>query len=84
VIGTQTELRSYAPNRFVPRLGQLTKFFNSGQEMLDDLSQGRAPLVSLLILVAGRLLARPVKFLVSILLAAQDRRRFRSQNSAGR
>ena len=42
------ELRLYAPNRFV--LDWVNdKYLNRIQELLDDLSQGQAPLVSLLI-----------------------------------
>ncbi|WP_410402921.1 chromosomal replication initiator protein DnaA [Halopseudomonas pelagia] len=48
VDGDQTELRLYAPNRFV--LDWVNdKYLNRVQELLDDLSQGQAPLVSLLI-----------------------------------
>lgn len=48
VDGDQTELRLYAPNRFV--LDWVNdKYLNRIQELLDDLSQGQAPLVSLLI-----------------------------------
>ncbi|MBL4833530.1 MAG: chromosomal replication initiator protein DnaA [Pseudomonas sp.] len=48
VDGDQAELRLYAPNRFV--LDWVNdKYLNRVQELLDDLSQGQAPLVSLLI-----------------------------------
>lgn len=48
VEGDQGELRLYAPNRFV--LDWVNdKYLNRIQELLDDLSQGQAPLVSLLI-----------------------------------
>jgi chromosomal replication initiator protein len=48
VDGDQVELRLYAPNRFV--LDWVNdKYLNRVQELLDDLSQGQAPLVSLLI-----------------------------------
>jgi len=48
VDGDQTELRLYAPNRFV--LDWVNdKYLNRIQELLDDLSQGQAPLISLLI-----------------------------------
>jgi len=48
VEGDNAELRLYAPNRFV--LDWVNdKYLNRIQELLDDLSQGQAPLVSLLI-----------------------------------
>ncbi len=48
VDGDQNELRLYAPNRFV--LDWVNdKYLNRIQELLDDLSQGQAPLISLLI-----------------------------------
>ena len=48
VDGDQGELRLYAPNRFV--LDWVNdKYLNRIQELLDDLSQGQAPLVSLFI-----------------------------------
>ncbi|WP_373187782.1 chromosomal replication initiator protein DnaA [Halopseudomonas sp.] len=48
VDGDQAELRLYAPNRFV--LDWVNdKYLNRVQELLDDLSQGQAPMVSLLI-----------------------------------
>ena len=48
VEGDQAELRLYAPNRFV--LDWVNdKYLNRIQELLDDLSQGQAPLVSLFI-----------------------------------
>ncbi|WP_407920179.1 chromosomal replication initiator protein DnaA [Halopseudomonas xinjiangensis] len=48
VDGDSGELRLYAPNRFV--LDWVNdKYLNRIQELLDDLSQGQAPLVSLLI-----------------------------------
>ena len=48
VEGDHAELRLYAPNRFV--LDWVNdKYLNRIQELLDDLSQGQAPLVSLLI-----------------------------------
>ncbi|HIZ51753.1 MAG TPA: chromosomal replication initiator protein DnaA [Candidatus Pseudomonas excrementavium] len=48
VEGDHGELRLYAPNRFV--LDWVNdKYLNRIQELLDDLSQGQAPLVSLLI-----------------------------------
>ncbi|SDT01533.1 chromosomal replication initiator protein DnaA [Halopseudomonas litoralis] len=48
VEGDPDELRLYAPNRFV--LDWVNdKYLNRIQELLDDLSQGQAPLVSLLI-----------------------------------
>ncbi|HDZ58336.1 MAG TPA: chromosomal replication initiator protein DnaA [Pseudomonas xinjiangensis] len=48
VDGDQSELRLYAPNRFV--LDWVNdKYLNRIQELLDDLSQGQAPLISLLI-----------------------------------
>ena len=46
--GDQSEIRLYAPNRFV--LDWVNdKYLNRIQELLDDLSHGQAPLVSLLI-----------------------------------
>ena len=48
VEGDQAELRLYAPNRFV--LDWVNdKYLNRIQELLDDLSQGQAPLLSLFI-----------------------------------
>ena len=48
VDGDQSEIRLYAPNRFV--LDWVNdKYLNRIQELLDDLSHGQAPLVSLLI-----------------------------------
>lgn len=48
VDGDQAEIRLYAPNRFV--LDWVNdKYLNRIQELLDDLSQGQAPMVSLLI-----------------------------------
>lgn len=48
VEGDHAELRLYAPNRFV--MDWVTdKYLNRIQELLDDLSQGQAPLVSLFI-----------------------------------
>jgi len=48
VEGDHAELRLYAPNRFV--LDWVNdKYLNRIQELLDDLSQGQAPLVSLFI-----------------------------------
>ena len=47
VDGDQAEIRLYAPNRFV--LDWVNdKYLNRIQELLDDLSQGQAPMVSLL------------------------------------
>lgn len=46
--GDQAELRLYAPNRFVQDWVN-DKYLNRIQELLDDLSQGQAPLVSLYI-----------------------------------
>ncbi|HDY97281.1 MAG TPA: chromosomal replication initiator protein DnaA [Pseudomonas sabulinigri] len=46
--GDQSEIRLYAPNRFV--LDWVNdKYLNRIQELLDDLSHGQAPMVSLLI-----------------------------------
>ena len=48
VDGDQAEIRLYAPNRFV--LDWVNdKYLNRIQELMDDLSQGQAPMVSLLI-----------------------------------
>src|SRR5690554_6231961 len=48
VEGDHAELRLYAPNRFV--LDWVNdKYLNRIQELLDDLSQGQAPFVSLVI-----------------------------------
>jgi len=46
--GDQSEIRLYAPNRFVLDWVNY-KYLNRIQELLDDLSHGQAPLVSLLI-----------------------------------